>query len=486
MTAAVFAAYLAAIFAIGWAALRRTRNEGDYWIAGGRLGWFLGGATLAATHASAGTYIGTVGVIHAVGWEFTWLVLFIPFSYWFMAAVLAPRFARTREMTLPAFIERRYYSRRARALAAVVILIATTVYIQAQVIAGGLIAETVFGIPAVRGMVFFTAILLAYTAVGGMVAVVYTDLLQLVVMVVGALVAAPMVFRLLDGPGPLFAAVEALRPEAFTFGSLPGVLLLTMGISFLLGGVATPEKLVRLYAMRNQREMRRGLFLAMTLATGVNLLVFLVALAAIGLFPLLPSGDLAMPLIAISALPPVLGTVLLAAIVSAIMSTVDSLLLVAGSALSHDLLDVLRPGAGPRARMLVARCGIVIVGIAPLVLILSGVGEGELVQYIVLLFTAIMASAFFVPVVLGVTWRGLTREGAFAAMVGGVASVFIWQSGVLPWPGWGPELIHPAAPGVAVALIVGVAVSRLTPPPPESALAPYFGPRFGRVAGGSR
>ena len=84
----------------------------------------------------------------------------------------------------------------------------------------------------------------------------------------------------------------------------------------------------------------------MTLATGVNLLVFLVALAAIGLFPLLPSGDLAMPLIAISALPPVLGTVLLAAIVSAIMSTVDSLLLVAGSALSHDLLDVLRPGAG--------------------------------------------------------------------------------------------------------------------------------------------
>ena len=112
MTAIVFGAYLAAIFAIGAVALRRTRTEGDYWIAGGRLGWLLGGATLAATHASAGTYIGTVGVIHTVGWEFTWLVLFIPFSYWFMAGVLGPRFARTRELTLPAFIERRYYSRR--------------------------------------------------------------------------------------------------------------------------------------------------------------------------------------------------------------------------------------------------------------------------------------------------------------------------------------------------------------------------------------
>ena len=189
MTAAVFSVYLLAIFAIGAAALKRTRTEGDYWIAGGRLGWFLGGATLAATHASAGTYIGTVGVIHAVGWEFTWLVLFIPLSYWFMAGVLAPRFARTRELTLPAFIERRFYSRRARALAAAVILIAIIVYVQAQVIAGGLIAETVFGIPAAWGMALFTVILIAYTAIGGMVAVVYTDLVQLVVMVVGALAA---------------------------------------------------------------------------------------------------------------------------------------------------------------------------------------------------------------------------------------------------------------------------------------------------------
>lgn len=474
MTAVVFGAYLAAIFAIGAAALRRTRTEGDYWIAGGRLGWFLGGATLAATHASAGTYIGTVGVIHTVGWEFTWLVLFIPLSYWFMAAVLAPRFARTRELTLPAFIERRYYSRRARALAAVVILIAATVYIQAQVIAGGLIAETVFGIPAAWGMALFTLILLAYTAVGGMVAVVYTDLVQLVVMVIGALAAVPMAFRLLDGPAPLFAAVETLRPEAFAFGALPGVLLFTMGLSFLLGGVATPEKLVRLYAMRDQRQIRRGLLLAMALATGVNLLVFLIALAALGLFPILPSGDLAMPLIASHALPPVLGTVLLAAIVSAIMSTVDSLLLVAGSALSHDLLAVFRPEASPRARLLAARFGILIVGIAPLALILSGVGEGELVQFIVLLFTAIMASAFFVPVVLGVTWRRLTREGALAAMLGGVAAVFLWQSGALPWPGWGPETIHPAAPGVLVSLVLGVVVSRLSPPPPDSALLPYF------------
>ncbi len=475
MTAAVFAAYLVVVFAIGFGALRRTRTESDFWIAGGRLGSWLGGATLAATHASAGTYIGTVGVIHTVGWEFTWLVLFIPLSYWFMAAVLAPRLARARELTLPAFLERRYGSRRARALGAVVILIATTVYMQAQVIAGGLIAETVFGIPATWGMAIFTVILLAYTVVGGMVAVVWTDLVQLVVMVLGAVAAVPMVFRLLDGPEALFTAVEALRPGVFDFGTLPGILLFTMGLSFLLGGIATPEKLIRVYAIRSPREARRGLFLATIVATGVNLLVFLVALAAIGLFPVLPSGDLAMPLIASVALPPLLGTVLLAAIVAAIMSTVDSLLLVAGSALSHDLLGTLRPASGPRTRMLTARIGTVVVGVAPLLLILSGFGGGDLVQFIVLLFTAIMASAFFVPVVLGVTWRRITGQGALAAMAGGVVTVFLWQAEVFPWPGWGPDLVHPAAPGVLVSFILGIGVSLLTPRSSPEALAPYFG-----------
>ena len=63
----VFGAYFAVVFAIGWMSLRRTDDESDYWIAGGRLGWLVGGATLAATHTSAGTFIGTLGVVHAAG-----------------------------------------------------------------------------------------------------------------------------------------------------------------------------------------------------------------------------------------------------------------------------------------------------------------------------------------------------------------------------------------------------------------------------------
>ena len=121
----ILIAGMATFFGIGWYSLRHTRNETDYWIAGGKLGWAGGGATLAATHTSAGTFIGTIGVMYTVGWSFGWLVLSIPLAYWFTAAVLAPRFTRVRELTLPAFLEARYQSKGVRALAAVVILVAT-------------------------------------------------------------------------------------------------------------------------------------------------------------------------------------------------------------------------------------------------------------------------------------------------------------------------------------------------------------------------
>jgi SSS family transporter len=464
----VFVAYFLIVFGIGWHSLRKTRDEADYWIAGGKLGWALGGATLAATHTSAGTFIGTIGVMYTVGWSFGWLVLSIPLAYWFVAAVLAPRFTRVRMLTLPAFLETRYQSKGIRGLSAIIILVATVVYIQAQIVAGGLIANIVFGVPLKWGMVGFTIILLAYTVIGGMIAVVYTDFVQLVIMVLGVTLAVPLAIRQVGGVDELFTYVQAVNPLTFTWEGLPGTLLFTMGLAFMLGSVATPEKLVRLYAMKDMPTIRRGVLFAIIVITCVNLLVFILSLASVVLFPVLPTGDLAMPMIARAVLPPTLGALMLAAITSAMMSTVDSLLIVAGSALSYDLFqNLLHPGATERQRMVVDRMGILLVGCVPVVLLLSGVGEGELVQFIVLLFTALMAAAFFMPVVLGVYWRRGTKEGAASAMVGGVAATFLWK-------GFGAESIDPVLPGFLASTVLMVVVSLLTKPPPLSALEPYF------------
>lgn len=465
-----FGLYFLLISLVGWVSLKQTQDESDFWIAGGKLGWLMGGATLAATHTSAGTYIGTLGVMYTAGWSFGWLVLSIPLAYWFVAAVLAPRFTRVRELTLPSFIESRYGSPAARGVAATIILIAMVVYIQAQIVAGGLIANIAFGLPVTTGMLIFTAILLGYTVVGGMIAVVYTDVVQLGIMILGAMFSVPLAMRHLGGVDNLIEYVQVVNPITFTWEGLPPTLLFTMGMAFMLGSVATPEKLIRLYAMKDMRTIRRAVLLTIVVVTTINLMVFFVGLSSTVLFPLLPTGDLAMPMIARAVLPSAIGALMLAAITAAMMSTVDSLLIVAGSALSYDIYQrLINPSATERQKLVIGRVGIFVTGTVPVLLLLAGVGRGELVQFIVLLFSALMGASFFMPVVGGVFWRRANKNGAIAAMLGGIIGTFAWKLfGTLP--------LDPVVPGFLTSAVLFVGVSLLTAPPPRELASPYFDP----------
>lgn len=464
----IFIGYFLLIFLIGWLSLKWTKSEEDYWIAGSKLGWGIGGATMAATHTSAGTFIGTIGVIYSVGWSFGWVLITIPLAYWFMVAVLAPRFTTIKELTLPAFLERRYQSKTARGVGGIIILIATVIYIQAQVLAGGLVANVVFGISPLSGMIIFTTILLIYTLVGGMLAVAYTDFLQMIIMIVGTVISVPLALMHFDSLSSLIERVETIKPLAFDWGGFPTVLLITLGLAFFLGSVATPEKVVRLYAMKDMKTIRRGILLAVIVVTGINLLVFILALAAMVLFPNLPTGDLAMPMIAKAVLPTFTGTIMLAAITSAMMSTVDSLLLVAGSALSEDIYqNIIHKKASKSRRLLVARIGILIVGVIPLISIIGGFAKGELIQFIVIFFTAIMAAGFFTPVVGGILWKRATKQGAIAAMIGGIITTGLWRV-------YGDPLIYPVLPGFIVSITAYIVFSLSTKPPPDTAWKPYF------------
>lgn len=452
----VFVLYFLLVFAIGYFSMKETKDEKDYWIAGGKLGWLVGGATLSATHTSAGTFIGTIGVIYATGWSFGWLVLSIPLAYWFVAAVLAPRFTEVKQLTLPAYIEWRYKSKTARAIAAVIILLSTVVYIQAQIMAGGLVANVVFGIDIELGMVIFTFILIGYTMVGGMIAVAYTDLLQLIIMVLGVIVAIPLALYHFDGLTNLLEYSTYFNAKMFSWDALPGTLIFTMGLAFFLGSVSTPEKLTRLYAMKDMSTIRRGILLTIVLVTFINLMVFVIGVAGSALFPLLPKADLLMPVVARTMLPSITGAIMLAAIGSAMMSTVDSLLLVAGSALSEDIYSVMIDrNATVKTKLRIARLAILVIGLVPLGLVLSGVGEGELIQFIVVLFSALMAASFFIPVVGGLYWKGATKQGAIAAMIAGVSICALWKL-------FGDKTIDPVLPGFVASAVLFVVVSLLT------------------------
>lgn len=464
----VIGAYLLLNLAIGYLGLRLTRNDQDFYIAGGRLGWVVGGSTIAATQMSSGLFIGTIGIMYAVGWSFGWVVFVFPLAYWLMVAVIAPRFTRQRKVSLPDFLATRYYSNAARVIGAIIILIAFVVYISAQVIAGGLIGNALFGVPVQTGMIGFMVIVLAYTAIGGMLAVVYTDFLQMMIMIAGAALAIPVVLSHTGGFQNMLGLVNSANPITFTWEGMAPSLLFTLGLAFFLGAVARPEQLVRFYAMKDMPTIRKGIGFVIILVGAAHSLVFILALGTRVLFPALNTGDNAMPVLATQALPVFLGTLLLVAVASAMMSTISSVLLVAGTALSHDIYGTIRPHSSPSTRLMIGRIGTVIVGLVPLVMVLTGFGAGELVQFIVALFSALMGAVFLVPVVAGVLWRRATREGAIAAMLGGLA-------GTIGWRLYGDTAtIDPVVPGFLASLTLMVVVSLLTPPPPEKATAPFF------------
>ncbi|MGE5542446.1 MAG: sodium:solute symporter family protein [Bacillota bacterium] len=465
----VFLLYFVIVGAIGIIGMRRTKTEADYFVAGGKLGWALGGASLASNQMSAGLYIGTIGMMYSVGWSFGWVVFVFPIAYWVMVAVIAPRFTREKKVTVPDFIESRYYSQPARVIAAIVILVAFIVYIQAQLVAGGTVANIVFGVPVRQGMLIMAVVQLLYTVIGGILADTYSDFVQMMIMVLGALVAVPMALTHLGGLDNLFALVSAANPVALSWKGMAPSLIFTMGLAFFLGNLARPEQLVRFWAMRNMREIRKAIAFVIILVGTCHVLVFVLAMASRVFFPAIGKGDLAMPVLSQQGMPLFIGTFLLAAVTAAMMSTVDSLLVTAGSALSHDIFGILRPRASEAQKLWVGRIGTVVVGVVPLLLLIFGIGGGSVVQIIVALFSAIMGAAFCVPVVAGVLWKRATREGAMAAMVGGLAMTFAWKI-------WGNTArIDPVVPGFLAALVLMVAVSLITPPPPESAVAPFFG-----------
>jgi Na+/proline symporter len=167
---------------------------------------------------------------------------------------------------------------------------------------------------------------------------------------------------------------------------------------------------------------------------------------------------------------PLAGALFLVAMISAIMSTVNSILLVTGGAFSHDLYArLIEPGASERRLIAVSRIAIVLLALVPMWFALQKLGD---VQAIVVEQSKFIASFFFVPVVLGLNWRRGTREGAFASMLGGFLGCLAWT--FTGQRSFGSHGIDAVEVGVAVSAMLFIGVSLATRPTPEANLRIFF------------
>lgn len=358
-------AYKFLLIGIGLWASRRTRDEADFFLGGRRLGALTAAISYASSASSAWTLLGLSGAAYALGLRVVWIALgsisgMLVAWFWIGPRLMAHSRAHD-QLTLTDFLAQASSGRLRNAIvvSGSLIVIATfAVYVAAQFQGAGNTFSSTFGMGMTESVILGAVIIGVYTLLGGFWAVSVTDTVQGLLMAFTALLLPAVALVAVGGPAGFVEGLRAAStPEQmdWTGGAVGlvaiGVVVGSLGIGF--GTYGQPHLLVRFMALRDERALLN----ARLITIAWYLLVFagmcFVGLAGRILHAGLENPETVFFTLTGSLFPPVLAGVLLAAVLSAIMSTADSQLLVAASALAHDL-----GLGGERRRMLVSRLAV--------------------------------------------------------------------------------------------------------------------------------
>lgn len=458
--------YFILVLSIGLWAGKNNKTSEDHLVAGRSIGAVVGGAALAATQMSAGTFVGTMGVHYLTGASYMWFWPGLWLGWVVSALWVAPKFQQFKGgVTVPDYVEQRYNSKAGKVIAAVLIIVAYTVYLIAQYVAGGIVMHTIFGIPVVWGAFITIAITMIYTLKGGMKATAYSDFVQAIIMAGCFIAAIPIVFN--QAGGFDFVGSFLTDLDSSITGWHYGVKdLIGFGAAFGFSMAIAPYELARMYTLRDKKTVRLAIGFSFVFQAIVAISVTLGGMAMRSLFPVLDTGDSASSVMAINVLPPIVGALLMVAILASIMSTVSGVMIVSSSGVSHDIYGVINPNATDKQKMLVNKISVIILAFIPLYFALN---PFDMVQFIVMAQASLVASFFFAIVLFGLNWKRATTAGALTSMIGGVITVLVWLF-VLDTP----YDINEVIPGVFVSTVLLIVVSLFTKPVPQSNLKPFF------------
>lgn len=478
MVISVVVFYMLVVIGIGFYMKSRIQNETDYLAAGGKLGALVGGATLAATQMSAGTAIGSVGFHYQVGYNFSWIWLSIWASWVIMTLLIAPKmkafFNSHKALTVPDLLGTRYESDAIRIIAVIILIICFGMTIVAELVGGSYLLNVVFGVPKVFGVLIIAAVFILYTVLGGLFAIAYTDLLQMLVFAIGFAIAVPFAVGHAGGFAALNEKLASIDPELIANG-MPTATLTAVSISFFIMMIGYPIIAVRFYSIKDNKTIRRAVGISFIFQGIIAASVAFLGVSARVLYPNLATPDLASSTIAMNLLPPILGGLLLAAILAAIQSTVSAILLMLGSAISHDIVKhVMKKEMSDKQQVKLTRIVVLIMGILPIPFAFNPL---PLIQQIWINAAALIGSSFAVSILLGLYWKRATKAGALTSMVGGIGSAVIWLMLGNPF---GLDAVYISIP---VSLLGMVLVSLLTKKVSQEALQPFFkNERFKTIA----
>jgi SSS family transporter len=402
----------------------------DYYVGGRRLGGAAIGVSFFATFASTNSYVGHAGKGYEYGLPWLIMAAFVVLFTYLSWTTVAPRLRRFTThwdaLTLPDYLQRRFGADRPalRVAAGLVILFSSVLYLVAIFKGAGSVFQMFLGIPYQAAVAVTLIIVMLYTTVGGFHSVVRTDVLQGALMVVGSLA---IFYFVTDAAGGVTRLPElGTRPDTarlFTWGAgLPFIVLLGVALSGSLKLLVDPRQVSRFYALRDERSVRSGIWVAVVGIALIQFSLFPVGLYARFLLDGVTDTDLIIPTLVNDpgVFPVWAADFLIIAMMGAAMSSMDSVLLVAGSVLYKDLVEVARPAARP---LLWTRGGVI--GIALVAAVLALNPPGGIVE--ITIFSGSLYAVCFLPAILfGLHWRRGNAAAVLASMAIGVGVLLAW------------------------------------------------------------
>ena len=490
-------AYLAMCLLIGWHFKKRaSQGVSEFYVAKREAPGWVVSLAFFSTFASTNTYVGQAGQAFASGLSWAWVGVFWTIFCMMSWLMLGPRLrnqtAGLRSVTIPDYFDFRYQSplsKATRVLSALTILFATIWYMAGIAKGCAHLLESVLGVPYGWGALAIISFTCAYTVMGGMYSVLWTDAIQGAIMFAVALLMAALPFLYAGGIGELMnrianvshlsASGEPIGDGLVTFCSLVSfTYILGIGLSVGMKQIAEPRCLVRFYSVNNAKGMRFAM-----IWTPVFLGVSLVCVMGLGALVhgmvddqeaayLIAHTDEVIGFMLVKFDSPAVSAICITGLFAAGMSSLASVMLIVGTAAVGDIGTTWKPlQPGEIVRWTKAA----IIGYSAIVLLVTLVPPAGIVE-MTSFSGAVFVASFFPAIFGGLYLRWGTGHGAFWSMLLGMAATLVWRFGVR-FRVSGMQEVHEIIPAFCLSVLIYLVVSRLTSAtkPNEAHLAALFG-----------
>lgn len=452
-------AYLFFVFGVAYYAYRQRASGSflsEYFVGNRSMSGFVLAMTTAATYLSASSFIGGPGAAYKYGLGWVLLAMIQVPAVLLALGGLGKKFAllarRYQAVTVNDLLFARYQNKWIVWFASFALILSFFAMMTVQFIGAGRLFETTFGISYQSAILIFALTVGIYTFIGGFRAVVLTDTIQGMVMVIGTLLLLGGVIYALDGITPAMETLEKINPQLLEpYGIDERPLDFTYMTSFWVlvcfALVGLPQLAVRGMAYKNSRSLHQALVIG---TAAVFILVLGMHLAGVlgrAVVPDLKVPDQVIPTLMLQVLPPMAAGIFLAAPIAAIMSSIDSLLIQSSSTLIKDLYLAWKPEAVHEEAKL-KRFSTITTLLITVLLVVAAFDPPDMLIWLNLLSLGGLESTFLWVIVLGVYWKKANATGALSSMVVGLGSYIIIHTFKLS-----PFGFHAIVPAVLLSLI---------------------------------